>query len=700
MKSSRKREIESDSESDVDSLTEDLDQIGKLNLHLPTSFNFSYLNDVLTFPNLPSFDLSNVHEFSKDLSNNLMSYISNQDGIKGDKEEVVNSLKTAIATRIQMNKLLNDLNLGLGISTAIERLQPIKDLVHDAILLPAEDISDFEDNYEIEEATEPVGVNEIVNREQPFFSEIVKPETSGITSRILSVEQDDTDTAWSEFEGIEDISIEEARSLTNMDSLDDFFKEELLREKIQKIRKHKKLNQQLKNILVTRLMMGNYYKHINNRLKDDKIKILPDLKENRLFLNPLSYKSEESFVEEDLEKNIDDKSDSEEVALTEEDQTPTYNDPPHNSVLGCQHYQRNCKVECPECFRWFTCRFCHDNEITSHKLIRSEVKHILCMKCNTPQVPDNNYCIECEAELANYFCPICVLYDNDPTKDIYHCDKCGICRLGLGLGKDYFHCDECNICLSIDLRERHKCLSNTTHCNCPICNEYLFTSIDKVVFMKCGHSIHQICYDELCKHSYKCPICKKTVVNVEPQFRILDQEILQLPLPPPYDTWRCIISCNDCNGKSNVPYHVLGLKCKYCKSYNTNNLRLIKPLEEKKEEEKEDEKELDINRFRLIATNILSNFRIDDQIIDDPAYDADNNSKSKNISDINDDDSDDGDNENENIINLRKLTNSIVNNLPKSKEAQSNISFIPSVLQNLINNATTSKATKSKPESV
>ena len=73
------------------------------------------------------------------------------------------------------------------------------------------------------------------------------------------------------------------------------------------------------------------------------------------------------------------------------------------------------------------------------------------------------------------FCSKCILYDNDQTKDIYHCDKCGICRLGLGLEKDYFHCDTCNTCLSIDLKGHHKCLSDVTHSNCCICNEDLFS---------------------------------------------------------------------------------------------------------------------------------------------------------------------------------------------------------------------------------
>jgi hypothetical protein len=34
----------------------------------------------------------------------------------------------------------------------------------------------------------------------------------------------------------------------------------------------------------------------------------------------------------------------------------------------------------------------------------------------------------------------CKLWDDDPEKSIYHCNDCGICRIGQGLGKDFFHC--------------------------------------------------------------------------------------------------------------------------------------------------------------------------------------------------------------------------------------------------------------------
>lgn len=67
---------------------------------------------------------------------------------------------------------------------------------------------------------------------------------------------------------------------------------------------------------------------------------------------------------------------------------------------------------------------------------------------------------------------------------------------------------------------------------------------------------------------------------MESQFRALDNEIANQVLPAPYDAWRSLISCNDCSARSNVPFHFLGLKCETCRSYNTNQVRLIRPEEE------------------------------------------------------------------------------------------------------------------------
>lgn len=67
---------------------------------------------------------------------------------------------------------------------------------------------------------------------------------------------------------------------------------------------------------------------------------------------------------------------------------------------------------------------------------------------------------------------------------------------------------------------------------------------------------------------------------METQFRFLDHEIARQPLPDPYKNWHCHITCNDCSAKSDVPFHFLGLKCSNCKSYNTCEVRLIRPEDE------------------------------------------------------------------------------------------------------------------------
>lgn len=108
-------------------------------------------------------------------------------------------------------------------------------------------------------------------------------------------------------------------------------------------------------------------------------------------------------------------------------------------VLGCKHYMRNVKVQCVDCSRWYTCRYCHD-EVEDHELVRKSIRNMLCMFCGLPQRAAR-YCRQCEQEAALYYCDKCKLWDNSPTKSIYHCDGCGICRRGEGLGKDFVHCD-------------------------------------------------------------------------------------------------------------------------------------------------------------------------------------------------------------------------------------------------------------------
>jgi zinc ribbon protein/RING finger family protein len=105
----------------------------------------------------------------------------------------------------------------------------------------------------------------------------------------------------------------------------------------------------------------------------------------------------------------------------------------------------------------------------------------------------------------------------------------------------------------------------------------MFTSPKPVVFMQCGHSIHGRCYEEHMRRSYKCPICNKSLLNMETQFRQLELEILAQPMPQEFRDTKAVVLCNDCSGKSTVPYHWLGLKCAICSSYNTVELRMSAP---------------------------------------------------------------------------------------------------------------------------
>lgn len=147
--------------------------------------------------------------------------------------------------------------------------------------------------------------------------------------------------------------------------------------------------------------------------------------------------------------------------------------------------------------------------------------------------------------------------------------------------------------MSISLENDHRCIERATECDCPICGEFMFTSTATVVFMvcnivrfayfidtylqPCGHSIHHKCYYEHMKTSYRCPTCNRSIINMETQFRALDAEIELQPLPAPYDQWRSLIVCNDCSAKCNVAYHFLGLRCNNCRSYNTSQVRQIRP---------------------------------------------------------------------------------------------------------------------------
>ena len=276
--------------------------------------------------------------------------------------------------------------------------------------------------------------------------------------------------------------------------------------------------------------------------------------------------------------------------ITPQDLEPSYcsdhiND--EGTGLGCAHYSRNVKVQCFDCNQWHPCRHCHDaspNLPFPHGLNRKMTRNMLCMICSTPQ-PAGPTCTKCGVDSAYYYCSKCKLWDNDSTKSIYHCDDCGICRRGEGLGRDYVHCKRCNVCISISTSSTHPCVERATDCDCPLCLDYLFSSSLPVVSLACGHYMHGSCYKDLMHVTYRCPVCNKSAVNMELQWRKLDDEIRLQPMPEDEfedsaaakanPTHRRVprkvfVGCNDCGGRGWSAFHWLGLKCPHCDGYNTS----------------------------------------------------------------------------------------------------------------------------------
>lgn len=449
-----------------------------------------------------------------------------------------------LSRREQVTNLIEDLKSGFSLQSALDRFQTIRTLLESQIDEAIDnnvDTTDDEANEDDDDAEPHVITAATEPKDVPLLDQVIIPQDKEPRRRKRK-------------HTLKGAHLTKLKAEEKND-------QSLLRERIMMIRQLDATDE-VKSRLVQKLMMGAHY---------DKVKFVDDNGDEVFHITTKSDKLKEQ------ESEVSDHEDDDLVIVDDLDKQPMFHDD-HEETYGCPHYQRHCKMECPQCKKWFGCPKCHDEQITEHKFKREKTRHVMCMHCFNVQHP-TQFCDSCDVQFAHYFCDKCKLYDDDELKDIYHCDDCGICRLGLGLGQDFFHCKGCNACLSIELQDDHKCIERATQSDCPICGEYMFTSTRPVVFMSCGHAIHQGCFDEHSKHSYKCPTCQKTVLTMEAQFRVLDMEISLQPLPEPYCNWTCVLSCNDCNAKSRSPYHVLGLKCDNCKSYNTVQVKLLKPEE-------------------------------------------------------------------------------------------------------------------------
>ncbi len=95
-------------------------------------------------------------------------------------------------------------------------------------------------------------------------------------------------------------------------------------------------------------------------------------------------------------------------------------------------------------------------------------------------------------------------------------------------------------------------------------------SLKTATILKCGHAIHSQCQEDLLQSGNpRCPICNGSFLDMERQWKYLDEIIARSPMPIEYRNWKVEILCADCHEKSQALFHVDGLKCGACGGYNT-----------------------------------------------------------------------------------------------------------------------------------
>ncbi len=241
-------------------------------------------------------------------------------------------------------------------------------------------------------------------------------------------------------------------------------------------------------------------------------------------------------------------------------------------VLGCRHYRRAATLVAPCCGALAACRLCHDEADASHRLDRRRVAEMACMHCGTRQ-PVAQDCANpaCGARLARHYCAICHLFDDDPSHEIYHCPFCNVCRRGAGLGVDAVHCMGCNACMAPELHARHRCTERALGGDCPVCAAPLFDSAAPVREARCGHFMHSACFAAYTRVAYACPLCSRSLGDMSVYWKMVDALLAaeQEALPPEYAARRQDVSCHDCGGETDAPFHFVYHKCGGCGGYNT-----------------------------------------------------------------------------------------------------------------------------------
>ena len=100
--------------------------------------------------------------------------------------------------------------------------------------------------------------------------------------------------------------------------------------------------------------------------------------------------------------------------------------------------------------------------------------------------------------------------------------------------------------------------------------EDIHTSRNPAHVTPCSHLLHTSCYqDMLARGLYACPTCGLSMQDMTTVWRSVDREVAATPMPREYAGLHRHILCKDCNTPSTVIFHVVGMKCSQCGSYNT-----------------------------------------------------------------------------------------------------------------------------------
>ena len=93
----------------------------------------------------------------------------------------------------------------------------------------------------------------------------------------------------------------------------------------------------------------------------------------------------------------------------------------------------------------------------------------------------------------------------------------------------------------------HACFENSFRQDCAACLGHLFDSVDPCSVLKCGHAMHTSCLSEIVKSEYRCPICKKAIVDMTAAWgemeEALDAQMEQIKDEIPQELREKVVKC-------------------------------------------------------------------------------------------------------------------------------------------------------------